>query len=398
MSMSLVDDIVRRCSEVLPARRPLPLHEPVLGDSDERMIAECLRSGWVSSAGPFVDRFEADLCHFTGAHHAVAVVNGTAALHAAIICAGVQAGDEVLAPALTFVATANAIAYCGAVPHFVDAAEATLGVDSDALDQYLRGIAHRSGEATINRTTERRISALVVMHTFGHPVDLDAARAVAERWRLTLIEDAAESLGSWYKNRHTGTIGTIGTLSFNGNKIVTTGGGGAILTDDATIARRARHLCTTARVASGWEFVHDQVGYNYRMPSLNAALGCAQLHQLPRLLDAKRELAKRYEQAFAGFSGARLFTPLPHVSSNHWLNTLVLDDAQAEVRDSVLQALNREGMIARPAWTLMHDLPMYKNCPRMRLDVAERLVRSIVNLPSGPALAPNFNRHVDGGS
>jgi perosamine synthetase len=391
MSQGLVTDILEACRQVLPSTRPLALHEPTLGELERRYVDDCLRSGWVSTAGPFVDRFEAELCAVTGAQHAIAVVNGTSALHAALLVAGVKAGEEVLSPTLSFVATANAISYSGAAAHFVDACEATLGVDPQALDLYLSSIADHSDGTTTNRSTGRRIAALVVMHTFGHPVDMNGICAVASRWGLAVVEDAAESLGSTYKNRHTGTIGRIGIISFNGNKIVTTGGGGAILTDDPTLAQQARHLCTTARTSAEWNFMHDQVGYNYRMPSLNAALGCAQLQQLPRLLAAKRELAHCYARAFAELTGVRLFVPDPHGASNHWLNTLLLDEANSEIRDEVLRALNAEGIAARPAWTPMHWLPMYKDCPRMPLRVAEKLARCIINLPSSPSLVSELS-------
>jgi perosamine synthetase len=386
MSAELAGAILDACRKVLPAQRPLALHEPVLGDAEQRLVEECLRSGWVSTAGPYVERFESELCAVTGARHAIAVVNGTAALHAALLVAGVRAGDEVLVPTLTFVATANAVAYCGAIPHFVDASAKTLGVDPQALDRYLCEHAIHSGGATLNRTTQRPLRALVVMHTFGHPADMDALRALADRWRLVLIEDAAESLGSTYQGKHTGTIGAVGTLSFNGNKIVTTGGGGAILINDDPLAKRARHLCTTARVSAGWNFIHDEIGYNYRLPSLNAALGIAQLEQLPGLLAAKRALARRYAEVFTTVPGVRFFKPETVDASNHWLNTLILDEPNADAREQILACLNADGICARPAWTPMHQLPMYLGCPRMPLPVAEMLARRIVNLPSGPAL------------
>jgi len=379
--------VLDACRRVLPAERPLALHEPCIGEAERQEVDACLRSGWVSSVGPCVERFEAELSTLTGARHVIAVVNGTAALHAALMAAGVEHNDEVLVPALTFVATANAVAYCGATPHFVDASSTTLGVDPDALETYLaEHVAIRDGLAR-NKASGRPLRALIVMHTFGHPADVDRLLALCQRWRLAPIEDAAESLGSTYRGHHTGTLGDIGTLSFNGNKIVTTGGGGAVLANDATLAARVRHLCTTARTEAGWNFVHDRVGYNYRMPSLNAALGVAQLGALPQFLAAKRALADRYRSAFAGVAGARFYTPPAHTESNHWLNTLILDDARGAVRDEVLACLNADGIAARPAWTPMHELPMFSACPRMPLPVAERLARSIVNLPSSPALA-----------
>ena len=278
---------------------PVALHEPRFGGNEWVYLKECLDSTFVSSVGKFVDRFEDELAVFTGAKRAVAVVNGTAALHIALRLAGVEAGDEVLLPALTFIATTNAVAYCGAVPHLVDSEERSLGMDAGALREYLSVTTDiRSGHC-VNCSTGRVIRALVPMHTFGHPANVDELLAVAHDFRLQLIEDAAESLGSTVGGRHTGTFGLMGTLSFNGNKTITTGGGGAILTNNIELGARAKHLTTTAKLPHRWDFVHDEVGYNYRMPNLNAALGCAQLEQLPSFLDDKRRLFDRYRLAFS---------------------------------------------------------------------------------------------------
>jgi perosamine synthetase len=335
-----------------------------------------------------VDEFEERLAAFTGAPFAIATVNGTAALHACLKVAGVAADDEVVVPALTFIATANAVSYCGAVPHLADASDATLGIDPGRLAEHLRRTAEVRNGACFNRATGRRIHAVVPMHTFGHPVDLDPLGELCREFRLTLVEDAAESLGTRYRGEHTGTRGLLGALSFNGNKIVTTGGGGAILTASRDAANAARHLTTTARVAAGWEFIHDSVGYNYRMPNLNAALGLAQLERLPDFLRRKRALAARYRAAFAGFRGASVFEPPGFADSNYWLNALVLDGDDAAERDVVLKTLNDHGIGARPVWRLMHRLPMYQGCPRMDLPVAESLERRVVNLPSSSYLVP----------
>jgi perosamine synthetase len=364
----------------------IALHEPEFSERAWTYVKDCLDSGWVSSVGAYVDRFEHDLVRFTGAAHATATVNGTAALHICLLLAGVRPGDEVLVPSLTFIATANAVAYAGAVPHFVDSEPATLGVDAAALDRYLAHEAEIVGYCCINRRTRAPIRALVAMHVFGHPCDLDALSEVARRWHLVLVEDAAESLGSTYKGRHTGNAGRLAALSFNGNKIVTTGGGGAVLTSDAALARRAKHLTTTARTPHAWGFLHDEVGYNYRMPNINAALGCAQLEELPRLYRQKRALAQRYAEAFAGTRGARFLTEPPGTESNYWLNAVVLAPDQATHRDEVLQALNEAGYTSRPIWTLMHKLPMYRHCPRMLLPVAEALEAAVINLPSSAKL------------
>ncbi len=376
--------------EVLAGLLPdgAPLHEPDLGGNAWTYVKDCLDTGWVSSVGSYVDRFERMVESFTGAAHAVATVNGTAALHVALQLAGVRPGDEVIVPTLTFVATANAAAYQGAVPHFADSEPPTLGLDPRKLERYLETIAGPGADGPHNRGTGRRIGAVVCMHTFGHPVDLDPLVAVCQRFDLPLVEDAAESVGSTYKGRHTGTFGRLAILSFNGNKTITTGGGGAILTGDAELAAAARHLTTTAKAPHRWDSAHDQVGFNYRMPNLNAALGCAQMEQLPALLAAKRRLAEAYEHAFDGVAGVRFMVEPPFARSNYWLNAILLDPDRAADRDAVLAATNDAGIMTRPAWTPLHRLPMYRDCPRMDLGVAEDLYRRLVNIPSGPRLAP----------
>jgi perosamine synthetase len=363
-------------------RGPVSLHEPQFAGNEWAYVKECLDSGWVSSVGKFVDRFEEDLASYTGARRAIAVVNGTAALHVCLKLVGVAAGDEVIIPSLTFVATANAVTYCGAVPHFAECEERTLGLDPAALGRYLENISYCGADGCINRLTGRRIKAVVPMHTFGHPVDLDPLLEVCKSFRLELVEDAAESLGSFYKGEHTGNRGRVSALSFNGNKVITTGGGGAILTNDEDLGRLAKHLTTTAKVPHRWEFNHDMVGYNYRMPNLNAALGCAQLELLPGFLERKRGLAERYRQAFAGFEGLRFFTEPDFARSNYWLNTLLLDEELAGERDAVLAATNDAGIMTRPAWTPMHRLPMFSDAPRMELPVTESLAARLINIPS----------------
>lgn len=365
---------------------PAVLHEPSFTGNEWLYLKECLDSTFVSSVGKFVDRFEADLAAYTGAKHAVAVVNGTAALHIALKLAGVKAEDEVLIPALTFVATANAVTYCGAVPHFVDSEARTLGMDAAKLREYLtRQTEQRAGQC-VNRVTGRVIRALVPMHTFGHPVNLDGLLAVAHNFKLALVEDAAESLGSFYHGRHTGTFGVMGTLSFNGNKTITTGGGGAILTNDIELARHAKNLTTTAKLPHAWEYRHDEIGYNYRMPNLNAALGCAQLEQMPKMLAAKRGLFQRYKAAFAPVAWVKLVAEPEQCQSNYWLQTILLDDEHANQRDLILEATNKSGFMTRPAWILMHELTPFKDCPRMDLAVAQSLAQRMINIPSSSGL------------
>jgi len=382
---NLPQDIVRAIRSVV-GNGPLALHEPRFNGNEWVYLKECLDSTYVSSVGKFVDQFESDLAAFTGAKRAVAVVNGTAALHVALRLAGVQAGDEVLLPALTFIATANAVVYCDATPHFVDSEAQSLGMDALALRAHLNGVTEQRGGHCINRNTGQVIRAMVPMHTFGHPADIEALLAVAHDFHLQLIEDAAESLGSTVGGRHTGTFGLMGTLSFNGNKTMTTGGGGAVLTNDIELGRRAKHLTTTAKLPHRWNFVHDEIGYNYRLPNLNAALGCAQLEQLPGFLADKRHLFERYQSAFADVKGVRLVAEPAQCRSNYWLQTLLLDESNANQRDAVLTVTNDAGLMTRPAWALMNRLSMYSNAPKAPLPVAESLERRLMNIPSSSGL------------
>ena len=384
---NLPQEIVRAIESVVGAG-PVVLHEPRFRGNEWVYLKECLDSTFVSSVGKFVDRFEDQLAAFTGAKRAVAVVNGTAALHVALRMAGVEAGDEVLLPALTFIATANAVAYCQATPHFVDSEERSLGMDAHALRDYLSGTTEMRDGHCINRGTGQVIRAMVPMHTFGHPVDIEALVAVAHDFHLQLIEDAAESLGSSVGGRHTGTFGLMGTLSFNGNKTITTGGGGAILTNNVELGARVKHLTTTAKLPHRWSFFHDEMGYNYRLPNLNAALGCAQLEQLPGFLDDKHRLFDHYRLAFAAVPGVRLVAEPAGCRSNYWLQTLLLDESLANQRDAILAATNDAGFMTRPVWTPMHCLPMYRTAPTAPLPVAESLERRLINIPSSSGLLP----------
>jgi perosamine synthetase len=360
----------------------IALHEPCFDGNEWLYLKDCLDSTYVSSVGKFVDRFEGDLAKFTGAKYAIAVVNGTAALHIALMLSGVRANDEVLVPALTFVATANAVTYCNATPHFIDSEANTLGVNALKLREYLISHTVQQDKKCINRKTGRVIRAMVPMHTFGHPVDIDSLLAIARDFNITLVEDAAESLGSYYHGQHTGTFGLLGTLSFNGNKTITTGGGGAILTNDASLASHAKHLTTTAKLPHAWEFRHDEIGYNYRMPNLNAALGCAQLEKLPMKLLAKRSLFSRYQTAFAEMKGIQLIAEPPQCKSNYWLQTLLLDDEHIDQRDLILKITNNAGLMTRPAWVLMPELAPFKSYPCMDLSIAKSLHQRLINIPS----------------
>jgi len=365
---------------------PVALHEPSFDGNESIYLQECLDSTYVSSVGKFVDQFEVELANFTGAKYAISLVNGTAALHLALKLAGVQAGDEVLLPTLTFVATANSIAYCDAVPHFVDSEERTLGIDGAKLREYLLGNTSQVSGKCVNKNTGRIIRALVPMHTFGHPSNLETLLSIAYDFNITLVEDAAESLGSYYGGQHTGTFGLFGTLSFNGNKTITTGGGGAILTNNLELAKHAKHLTTTAGMRHAWEFRHDKIGYNYRMPNLNAALGCAQLERLPSKLEAKRKLFDRYQSAFADVQGVELFMEPGKCQSNYWLQTLLLDENQSENRDLVLEFTNAVGIMTRPVWVLLNELRPFNDSPCSDLTTAQSLSRRIINIPSSPNL------------
>jgi perosamine synthetase len=387
-----INKVVRVLTTVLPDRDSISLHEPEFGGKEWAYVKECLDFGWVSSVGKFVDRFEDQLAEYTGVTSAVAVVNGTAALHVCLMLVGVDSGDEVLIPALTFIATANAVSYCRALPHFVDSEERTLGLDPIKLFKYLEEIAEVRLEGCYNKLTGRRIKAVVPVHAYGHPVDLDLLAEVCVHFKLEMVEDAAESLGSFYKGQHTGNWGRVSALSFNGNKVVTTGGGGAILTNDEGLGRFAKHLTTTAKVPHRWEFCHDVVGYNYRMPNLNAALGCAQLEELPRFIEQKRALAERYRQVFAGVEGVRFFTEPDFARSNYWLNVILLDEALSGERDNLLEMTNDRGIKTRPAWSLMHRLPMYAHCPRMDLSIAESIERRLINIPSSAFLGEAYGK------
>jgi perosamine synthetase len=384
-----VEQVVDAVRGVLPhGVAQAALHEPHFGGNEWTYVKQCIDTGWVSSVGAFVDRFERDVAAYTGAARAIATVNGTAALHLSLVLLGVRAGDEVLMPSLTFVGTANAVAHQQAVPHFCDIDAGNLGLDAEKLEKWLSEIAELRDGKCVNRRSGRRIGAVIAVHIFGHPADVERLAQICDHYGLPLIEDAAESLGAFRAGRHTGTTGRIGILSFNGNKIITTGGGGMLITNDVALADRAKHLSTTAKLPHKWAFDHDQVGYNYRLPNLNAALGCAQLEQLGGFLAQKRKLAERYAAALSGIAGVRFMREPASCQSNYWLCSLMLEPSVESDRDALLAALHAVGIAARPAWRSMHELPMYSSAPRMDLSVAEACARRLVSLPSGVALCP----------
>lgn len=373
------DQLIRFVRDYFETKEFIPLHAPVFLGREKEYVADTIESTFVSSVGAYVDRFEQDMANYTGSPKAVATVNGTAGLHIALMLAGVEAGDLVITQPLTFVATCNAIAYCNAEPVFIDVDRDTLGLSAKALEAWLEENTKLDTEGVCRANEDgKAIRACVPMHTFGHPADLDGLCDVIQRWNIALVEDAAESLGSFYKGQHTGTFGASGTLSFNGNKIMTTGGGGMILAVEATAAK-AKHLTTTAKKPHTYEYIHDELGYNYRLPNLNAALGCAQLEQLETFISAKRALASSYEAFFQG-SSTQFITEPPECRSNYWLNGVICEEKRQ--RDELLDFTNSEGVMTRPIWALMNHLPMYQNCRRGALTNAEWLEDRVVNLPS----------------
>jgi len=377
----MFDDLIAFVREVYRSNEAIALHAPVFKGNESRYVQEAIDSTFVSSVGAFVDRFEQDIASYTGSVGAVATVNGTAALHIALKLAGVQCGELVITQALTFVATCNAIRYCGADPVLLDVDQHTLGLSPQAVSIWLTSECYRDDEGLCrHRETDKIVRACVPMHTFGHPADLTGLLAVCERWGLCLVEDAAESLGSFYKGQHTGTFGALSALSFNGNKIMTTGGGGMILCQSPDVAKQAKHITTTAKVAHPFEYVHDQLGYNYRLPNINAALGCAQLEQLPQFLTAKRALAKQYANFFEGSELCFVKEP-DHAQSNYWLQAVICPDQK--VRDDLLRLTNAQKVMTRPIWQLMHRLSMYEGCLRDDLAQSMWFEARVVNLPSG---------------
>lgn len=378
--MARAHDILRIVRDVYGGNGPLPLHAPVFAGNERAYVESTIESTFVSSVGEYVDQFERMLEALTGSRHVIATTNGTTALHMALLLADVEPGDLVITQSLSFVATANAIAHASAVPAFVDIDMATLGLSPDALRAFLERECERVNGGVRHRASGRRVAACVPMHSFGFPCGVDAIAEVCEAWRIALVEDAAEALGSWRGTRHCGTTGRMGTLSFNGNKVCTTGGGGAIMTNDPAIAKRAKHLTTTAKVPHRWRFEHDAIGYNFRLPNLNAALGCAQLEQLDAFLRFKRALAERYQAAFTA-------ADIPFVSepdgtrANYWLCAILLRN-EAE-RDACLEVTNDAGVMTRPVWEPLHTLPMFAQSPRGPLDVTAHVSARLVNIPSG---------------
>ena len=363
------------------------LHEPEFEGNEKAYLAKCIDSGYVSSVGEFVTQFEQSLKDFVGSHHAVAVVNGTAALHLALVAVGVRPGDEVLVPAMSFVATANAVAHAGAVPHFVDVEGERWGIDPEALRNHLKDIGRVVKGKLHNRESGRAIAAIVPMHTLGHPSEIDELLVVAEEFDVPVIEDAAESLGTTWKGIHTGLFGRIGVFSFNGNKTITTGGGGAIITNDEALAALTKHLSTTARVSHPYEFEHDFVGYNYRMPNINAALGLAQIEKLPSFLTRQRRLFERYAHVFEGGEFGRVHGEPLGAHSNYWLQALELPAHEKERKSLLIEGALEAGISLRPLWKPLNTLKPYSSNPSSKTPVAKELYERVICLPSSPFLA-----------
>jgi len=410
-----VIDFIR---SLYPNREIVPLHEPYFGGNEKKYVLDCIESTFVSSVGKYVDRFEEMIRDFTGAKYAIATVNGTAALHIALKLAGVQEGDLVITQPLTFIATCNAITYCGAEPIFVDINPDTFGMSPDSLELWLSAntiiqddscyLKEVNGSTNLYNLTQihkfaqintnlkdlkkdnsckfveirglKKISACVPMHTFGHPCKMDRILEICNRYHISVVEDAAESIGSYYKGKHTGTFGKLGILSFNGNKTITTGGGGMILTNDDELGPLAKHITTTAKKPHPWKFEHDMIGYNYRLPNLNAALGCAQMEMLPEILKNKRETAQIYQDYFKTIADIEFITEPQECISNYWLNAILLKNE--EERDAFLEQANTQKVMCRPAWILMNKLQMFNYCPKAEIPISELIESKLVNIPS----------------
>ncbi len=383
--MDNLDDFIGRIRQVTGPETG-GLHEPVFEGNEKKYLAECIDSGFVSSVGPFVTAFEESVRDFVGAKHTVAVVNGTAALHLALLSVGVRPGDEVLVPAMSFVATANAVSHAGAIAHFVDVDEATWGIDPVALRSHLRDVGQMKDGRLRNKETGRPITAIVPMHALGHPVAIASLVSVAEEFGLVLVEDAAESLGSWVGDRHTGLFGRLGVFSFNGNKTITSGGGGLIVTDDEALAKKLKHLSTTARVPHEYEFNHDAVGYNYRMPNINAALGLAQMEQLPGLIAAQRDLFELYAAAFTGGPFGEVRQEPAGTTSNYWLQAISLPEGMKDAKDELIRGCVDAGVSVRPMWKPLNRLTPYVSHPSAATPVTEDLYNRVICLPSSAFL------------
>lgn len=371
--------IVDFIKETFKTQEFIPLHEPRFIGNEKKYLNDCIDSTFVSSVGKYVDTFEKEFAKTVGSKFAIATVNGTAALHISLLLSGVKRDDEVITQPLTFIATSNAISYIGAKPIFLDVDLDTMGLSPKSLKNFLETNCEVKDNICINKTTGKTIKACVPMHTFGHPCKIEEIKEICDIWNIILVEDAAESLGSFYKNKHTGTFGKIGAFSFNGNKIITSGGGGVIVTDDEGLAKRAKHITTTAKIPHPYEYVHDEIGYNYRLPNINAALLVAQLEQLEKFLVSKRELAKIYDEFFS-LNNIKFIKESENSKSNYWLQAVLLNDINQ--RNEFLEFTNKNGVMTRSIWKLMNELEMFKDCQKDDLKNAKYLEERVVNIPS----------------
>ena len=379
--MSLPNDIIKSIRNVV-GKQKHHLHEPLFLGNEIKYLQKTITTNLVSSAGPFVKKFENQITKFTRSKYAISVVNGTEALHLSLVACGVNNNDEVLVPTITFVGTANAIVYSGATPHFVDSESETLGIDPLKLEKYLEKITIKKGKFYFNKKTKRKIRAIIPVHVFGNICQIDSILKIAKKYNLLVIEDGAEALGSFFKNEHAGTFGLVGCFSFNGNKILTTGGGGAIITNNKLLAKKIKHLSTTAKIDHHWEYIHDEVGYNFRKPNLNAALGSAQIENLNKFLRSKRKLFLRYCKEFFKVNNVRLIKNPKFSKSNNWLNTIFIKNSSIKKRNKVLSLAQKKQIFLRPVWKPLHTLKHLNKMPRMNLDVAIKIYESCINLPS----------------
>jgi len=386
--MPLAKDIIKSIRKVV-GKQKHHLHEPLFFGNEIKYLKKTITTNLVSSMGPFVKKFENQITKFTRSKYTISVVNGTEALHLSLVACGVKNNDEVLVPTITFVGTANAIVYSGAIPHFVDSEFETLGIDPLKLEKYLEKITIKKGKFYFNKKTKRKIRAIIPVHVFGNICQIDRILKIAKKYNLLVIEDAAEALGSFFKNKHAGTFGLVGCFSFNGNKIMTTGGGGAIITNNKLLAKKIKHLSTTAKIEHSWEYIHDAVGYNFRMPNLNAALGSAQIENLNKFLKSKRKLFLRYSKEFLKVNNVRLIKNPEFSKSNNWLNTIFIKNSSIKKRNKVLSLAQKNQIFLRPAWKPLHTLKHLNNMPRMNLNAAIKIYKSCINLPSSASYFDN---------
>ena len=387
--MNLLFKTISRAIKRVTNKKSATLHTPIFIGKENFYLKECIKSTFVSTSGKYIMQFEEKIKKFTGSKHAVAVVNGTAALQMALRAVGTKTNDEILVPSLTFVGTANAIKHSNAIPHFVDSDKNSLGICLNNLEIYLKKISLKKGNYIFNKNTGRRIFAVIPVHVYGHIIDMGKLKKIAKKYKLKIVEDAAESLGSSYLGKHAGTMGDLGIISFNANKVITTGGGGIILTNSSLLAKNIRHLISTAKLSHPWKFIHNKVAWNYRMPNINAALGCAQIEKINTILKYKKKITKKYEKEFQLSKNINFVNQPKGCKSNYWLNTIKIKNLTLVQRDKLLNKLNKNYLECRPAWKLLHKLKMFQECPKSKLINSEKLESELVTLPSSPVYGKN---------